>query len=65
MYTVVPLLALLKIEWDKRVDLKKHIHTLVIGTRLSEIVSSSQIIQELTENRGSLLEAKREEHFKS
>lgn len=65
MYTVVPLLALLKNEWDKRVDLKKHIHTLVIGTRLLEIVSSSQITQDHTENRRSLLEAKREEHFKS
>lgn len=48
-----------------RVDFKKHIHTLVIGTRLLEIVSSSQIIQDYTENRRSLLEAKREEHFKS
>lgn len=36
----------------------------MIGTRLLEIVSSSQIIQDHTENRRSLLEAKREEHFK-
>lgn len=42
-YTVVPLLALLKNECDKRVDFAKHIH-LVIGTRLLKIVSSSQII---------------------
>lgn len=36
----------------------------MIGARLLEIVSSSQIIQDHTENRRSLLEAKREEHLR-